>query len=261
MKLSAGFFLGLIILLAPAAQAKDQSLQEIVWPPSGTPVLKFNFNKVRQMGSSSGQRVYAIDMMAENLWTKKIDQAHFFLYLFDKSNVRIGEGWVSVTNAAPGETIKFQATVQASGAPASFALAPRSLPKELQSYLPQKTINITVNSVPQGATLKVDGVESGTTPKVVQITPGNHLLEFSKEGYNNGKFPLAVGTDDVSGGNVTYELGTSSHDTVELRDGSVLNGDLESVDAAEVVVRIGGTAQRFKRNQVKRILLIEREAP
>jgi hypothetical protein len=49
------------------------------------------------------------------------------------------------------------------------------------------------------------------------------------------------------------------HDTVELRDGSVLNGDLESVSATEVVVRVGGSMQRLNRNQVKRILLVERD--
>lgn len=88
---------------------------------------------------------------------------------------------------------------------------------------------------------------------------GKHLLEFSKEGFNVGKFPLEIGPDDTSGGSVSYELGTSAHDTVELRDGSVLNGDVESLSASEVLVRIGGSVQHFDRNQVKRILLVERE--
>jgi hypothetical protein len=39
----------------------------------------------------------------------------------------------------------------------------------------------------------------------------------------------------------------------------VLSGDLVSVNGMEVVVRIGGNAQTFDRNQVKRILLTERE--
>jgi ribosomal protein S1 len=58
---------------------------------------------------------------------------------------------------------------------------------------------------------------------------------------------------------VSYELGASAHDTVELRDGSVLSGDVESVSASEVLVRIGGNIQRFDRNQVKRIGLVPRE--
>jgi ribosomal protein S1 len=58
---------------------------------------------------------------------------------------------------------------------------------------------------------------------------------------------------------VSYELGASAHDTVEFRDGSVLSGDVESVSATEVLVRIGGNVQRFSRNQVKRIGLVPRE--
>lgn len=99
----------------------------------------------------------------------------------------------------------------------------------------------------------------GFTPKIVQVTPGKHTLEFSREGFNSGHFPLEITPDDVSGGSVSYELGASAHDTIELRDGSVINGDVESLSATEVVVRIGGSVQRFNRNQVKRIGLVPRE--
>jgi PEGA domain len=140
-------------------------------------------------------------------------------------------------------------------------IVPRSLPAELQAFLPPKTISITVNSVPQGAELKMDGAPAGTTPKIVQVTPGKHVLAFSKEGFNSGTFPLEITSDDVSGGSVSYELGTSAHDTLERRDGSVLSGDVQSMSATEVVVRIGGTSQHLSRNQVKRIVLIQRESP
>lgn len=194
-----------------------------------------------------------------NVWNKKIGKADFFMYVFDKGHSRIGEGYISLSNVAPGEVVKFQTSVLTDGTPVSVSLIPRALPAELQSYLPAKIVSITVNSVPQGAAVKVDGQEAGVTPKIVKVTAGKHLLEFSKEGFNVGKFPLEIGADDVSGGSVSYELGTSVHDTVELRDGSVLNGDVESVSATDVVVRIGGAPQHFSRNQVKRILLVERE--
>ena len=141
----------------------------------------------------------------------------------------------------------------------SLALAPRSLPDELQSFLPSKTMEVTVNSVPQGAELKVDGVAAGTTPKIVKITPGKHVLQFSKEGFNPGSFPLEMGSNDVSGGSVSYELGTSAHDTLELRDGSVLSGDLVSLTGMDVVIKLGGADQHVDRNQVKRILLVQRQ--
>jgi len=87
------------------------------------------------------------------------------------------------------------------------------------------------------------------------------MLNFDKEGFNTGKYPVEVSPDDVSGGNVTYELGTSSHDTIEMRDGSLLSGDLLSITDMDVVIRVAGNAQHLDRNKIKRILLVERDAP
>jgi hypothetical protein len=251
----------LLIVLIGAAIAKEPPVQIVVWPASGQPVLRFSFSKFRETGSSGKQHTYTSDVVAENLWGKRISRADFSLYLFDKDKVRIGEGWISISDVSTAQVLKFQITVQTSGNPISMALNPRSLPTELQSYLPPKTISITVNSVPQGATLKIDGTDAGVTPKIVQVGPGKHTLEFSKEGFNTGQFPMEIGPDDASGGSLSYELGASAHDTVELRDGSLLTGDVESVSATEVLVKIGGTVQHLSRNQVKRIGLVPRETP
>lgn len=254
--LSSSIFLFVIFVAA-----KDQPAQVVTWPQTGTPIIRFSFGKFKEIGSVGNQRTYMIDTTAENLWQKAISNANFALYLYDKDKVRIGEGWVSLTNVGPGQTVKFQTTIGTSGSPVSLSLDVRSLPAELRPAAPPKAISITVNSVPQGAALKVDGSEVGSTPKMIQVGPGKHQLEFSKEGFNSGKFPLEIGPDDVSGGSVSFELGTSAHDTIELRDGSVLNGDLESMSASDIVVRVGGNMQRYSRNQVKRILLVERDTP
>jgi hypothetical protein len=118
-----------------------------------------------------------------------------------------------------------------------------------------------VNSTPQGALLKLDGIEQGPTPRLISVGPGKHTLSFSKEGFTVGTFPLEIGPNDVSGGSVSYELGAASFDSIELRDGSVLNGDLVSISGMDVDVRVGGSIQHINRNQVKRIVLTEREAP
>jgi hypothetical protein len=251
----------LLLVFVGVSFGKEPPAQVIVWPASGQPVVRFSFGKFRESGSSGKQHSYNIDVTAENLWGKKISKADFSLYLFDKDKIRIGEGWISISDVAPAQVLKFQIFAQASGTPVSTILSPRSLPSELQSYLPPKTISITVNSVPQGGTLKVDGTEAGVTPKIIQVAPGKHILEFSKDGFNTGHFPLEITPDDASGGSVSYELGASAHDTIELRDGSVLSGDVESVSTSEVLVRIGGNVQRFDRNQVKRIGLVPREIP
>jgi len=63
-----------------------------------------------------------------------------------------------------------------------------------------------------------------------------------------------MSSHDASGESVSYELGRAAHDTIELRDGSVLFGALVSINGIRVQVRIGGNAQDFDQNQVKRIL-------
>jgi PEGA domain-containing protein len=240
--------------------AKDPPGQVITWPEQGPGILRFTFGKFKEVGSLGGQRTFVTDTTAENLWSKTIQNATFSLYLYDRNKVRIGEAMVNVSNIGPGETVKFQTTIASSGPPMSLTLSPRYLPKELGPAAPPRTISMTVNTVPQGATANLDGIEVGTTPKMVQVSVGKHLLEFKKEGFNAGRFPFEIGSEDVSGGSVSFELGTSAHDTVELRDGSVLSGDLVSISGMDVIIRIGGAEQHFDRNQVKRILFVQRQA-
>lgn len=238
-------FLTITIL---TATAKDQPFQIVSWPDSGQPVVRFTFSKFKDLGSAIGkERTYTAEVVADNLSDKTIS-GNFSLYVFDKGKARIGEGYINLTNVAAGETVKFQVTLSASGSPSSLAVATVAPP----------TVSITVNSSPQGATLTVDGKAAGTTPKIVDVAIGNHTLGFQKEGFNSGKFPLEITAHDTSGGSVTYELGNAAHDTIELRDGSVLEGDLVSVNGMQIQVRFGGNTQNFDRNQVKRILLTER---
>ena len=70
--------------------------------------------------------------------------------------------------------------------------------------------------------------------------------------------PLEVTADELPGGSVTVELGGLSRDTVELRDGSTLLGDVISMSMTEVVVRVDGKDQAIDRNQVKKVMLVER---
>jgi hypothetical protein len=252
--------IGGICLLALSAVAKDQPAQIMVWPEQGSPVIRFTFGKFKEVGSLGSQRTYVTETTAENLWSKRIPEANFILYLFDKNKVRIGEATLNVSNVGVGESVKFQTTIASSGPPASLSISARSLPKELGPLAPPKVVSLTVNTVPQGANAKLDGVDVGTTPKMVQVPVGKHTLTFAREGFNPGSFPFEIGPDDVSGGSVSFELGTSAHDTVELRDGSVLSGDVVSVSGMDVVIHIGGSDQKLDRNQVKRILFVQRQA-
>jgi PEGA domain len=230
--------------------AKDNPFQIVAWPDQGTPSLRFTFSKFKDVGGMGRERTFVTDTAVENLSSKTIASAIFSLYVFDKNKVRIGEGMINLSNVAANQTVKFQITLAASGTP-SFL--------EVSASNASRTVSITVNSVPQGALLKIDGKEVGTTPKIVEVTIGKHSLDFFKEGYNSGRFPLEITSRGASGGSVSYELGNSAHDTVELRDGSILTCDLISVSGMEIRVRLAGAEQTIDRNKVKRILLTERD--
>jgi hypothetical protein len=261
MKRSVSIFAPILFVLVAtfAAAGKDVPTQIINWPQTGSAVVRVTLGKFKEISSVAGQHNYLIDTTAENLWNKRISRLGFNLYLYDKNKIRIGDGWITIENVAPGQSVKFQTTVHALGTPASVELAVNSVPPELQPLAPPKRVSITVNSVPQGAVFSVDGTEAGITPKLVQLAVGKHSLAFSKEGFSTGTFPIEIGPDDVSGGSMSYELGTSAHDTVELRDGSVLSCDLVSVSGMEIRIKVAGTVQTFDRNKVKRIILTERD--
>jgi hypothetical protein len=239
----------LAILAASSLYAKDTPFQVLTYPDSGQPALRLTFFKFKEVASVGKEHTYVCDTVADNLSDKAMGNVTLNLYVFDKAKARIGDGYINLTNVAGGQTVKFQITLTASGIPASLSVAATA----------PHVVSMTVNSVPQGAILRVDGKEAGTTPKIVEVTIGKHMLEFTKEGFNSGKFPLEITARDASGGSVSYELGSAAHDTIELRDGSLITGDLVSVSGMQIQVRIGGNSQTFDRNQVKRILFTERD--
>jgi len=55
--------------------------------------------------------------------------------------------------------------------------------------------------------------------------------------------------------------GASAFDSIEMRDGSVLNGDLVSIEGMDVELRVGGTLQHVDRNKIKRVMLVVRSTP
>jgi hypothetical protein len=166
--------------------------------------------------------------------------------------VRIGQGTLQVADLDAGQAARMQFQFNSVGVPASLALSAK------KDMLGAKTIPLRVVSVPEGASLKVDGVDSGTTPVMVRLTVGTTQLALTKEGYTPGNTPVDVAADELPGGSITVELGGLSRDTVELRDGSVVLGDVVAMSMTEVVVRTDGKEQSFPRNQVKKMMLVER---
>jgi len=177
----------------------------------------------------------------------------FTVYLMDKNRVRIGDGQLQVSDIGPSQQVKVPFQVSSMGVPSSLSLSAK------KDMLAGKTIPMKVISVPPGAKLKVDGQDAGFTPVMVRLTVGSHTLAFSKEGYSPGSTPLEITPDELPGGSISFEMGGLSRDTVELRDGSVLQGDVISVSMTSVVMRVDGKDQTYSRNQVRKIMLVERE--
>lgn len=93
---------------------------------------------------------------------------------------------------------------------------------------------------------------------MARMTVGTHQLALTEEGYAPGNTPVDLSTEELPGGSITVEPGGLSRDTVELRDGSVVLGDVLSMSMTEVVVRTDGKEQTFPRHQVKKVMLVER---
>jgi len=244
----------LVFLITSAASvlAADTVL---TWPANGNDaILRFTVGKLRSVNSASGQSDYLGEALAENLSAKTIPSASFYLYLLDKSGKRVGEGYLEVTNLAAGQRAKIPVSVHAMGSFASMELQPQHLPSDE----PMK-VKIHITSIPSGASLKLDSQDSGVTPQVLPIAPGKHVLEFSKEGYATGSTPVEI-TENAMPGSVELELNALTLDTVVLRNGTVLLGNLTSVTDTGVNINVKGKPTKLERSRVARIVLGQRRS-
>lgn len=221
----------------------------VPWPSADHPKLKVTFSKFDRTGVADGQNIYTSNVTVQNVSDSAMPRSLFTVYINDKNNVRIGLGKIQIPQIAPYQSQKGQINFSVAGIPAGVTL------------LAGKTIPLRVISTPPGATLKIDGENAGTTPRVFDFTIGSHTLEFAKDGYAPGSTTLDVTSDQLPGGSITLELGGLSVDTIELRNGTVLQGDVLSMSMTEVLIGIEGKVQKYERNQVKRMMLVEREAP
>lgn len=243
----------LILLFLAVASLCFAADTVLVWPTDGAAQLKFTVGKLNQIKSYSGQADYVADVTVANVGTKTVPFASFYVYLLDKKGNRVGEGYIEVSNVAAGQQVKVPLTAHAMGSIASMQLQAQHVPSNEPKKIPMR-----VTSVPAGAAFKVDGQDAGFTPATVSLVPGQHTLEFSKEGYAVGN----TAVDVIAGtplGAVDFQLAGLAQDTVVLRDGTSVNGDVTSVTLSSVVVKVKGKARTFDRNQVAKVLFVERK--
>jgi len=237
----------LFFLLVEAASCIGQASFPITltWPPE-SPTVKFVFAKYQQSGFVNGQGIFLSDVTVQNLSDQPMPKSIFTVFVMDKDGVRIGRGLLRLPDIPATQTTRSQIQFSVAGTPDGLKL------------LSGRTIPLTVVSVPPAANLKIDGQDAGITPKIVDFSIGAHVVELSKEGYATATSPLDIGSDEAPGGSVSFELGGLSKDTVQLRDGTVVLGDVLAMSMTSVTMRIEGKDQKYDRNQVKKIILVER---
>jgi sRNA-binding regulator protein Hfq len=257
------FLLAAISLLAAAPPVfgkdkKDKPEPSLVmlWPDSADARIKLTFGKFVQLASYKGQLSLESQVLIENVSGKRIPLASFTVYLLDKDKIRIGNGNLSFADLDAGQQAKLAFQVFSLGIPSTLSLAARNDPSGIPTSL--RTVPLNVISTPPGAAIKVDGRDAGITPTTIRLSVGNHVLAFSKEGYSSGSTPVDIKPDEGLGGSISFELGGLSRDNVELRNGIVLEGDVISMSMTDVVVRVDGKDQIVPRNQVSKMILVER---
>ena len=225
----------------------------IDWP-ANNPTLKLTFSQFQDMGSYGGKMTLTSQVLVQNLTGKAMARASFKVSLMDRKNVRVGDGLLVIGDLDSGQSAKVQFQCNSVGQPASLTISAYNAGGAPNSRL----IPITIVSVPPGAALKVDDHDVGFTPATVRVLSGTHNLELSKDGYAVAKTPLDVNPDEAPGSSITITLGGLDNDTIELRDGAILKGDVMSMSLESVVIKVNGQDQTFDRNKIKKIFLVER---
>jgi hypothetical protein len=166
-----------IFILAVLAWPKEKKEPAVTmfWPDAGSPTLKLWFGKFVQTAEYAGQKTLICEVVVENVSQKRIPAASLTVRMLDKSNVRIADSVLNITDLGPGESSKIPLQVYAAGMPATLSLVGVNDSAGVPTSL--KTIPLKVISVPSGANLKIDGKDSGVTPKVVPLRVGAHTLE------------------------------------------------------------------------------------
>lgn len=268
MKNSRQVLLLILVLLcvtwAEAKQNKKEDKQQsvdlsILWPPNAAaPNMKITFAKIQKLAEYNGQNSLNAEVTVQNLSETPISRASFTVYFYDSQKVRIGQSSLLIEDVKAGASAKYPLQFFCVGLPASLELHASND----ANGIPRATKNVPLRviTVPPGATLKVDGQRSeGLTPKLVYLAIGTHTLEVSKEGYATGSTPVEIAGDELPGGSITIEMGGLLRDTVELRDGTILLGDVLSMSLTDVDMRVDGVDKKIERNQVKKMILVERE--
>jgi len=245
------------VLLAISSTILFAADSALDWPAE-KPVLHFEIGRFNKAGSFGNRNVFNIDVVTKNVSAARISYATFHLYLLDARKTRIAEHWITLTNLQPGATVKSVITSQVVGMPVEFSVAADRLPQELAYLNGPQTVSVTIETIPSGANLMVDGTAAGKSPVTMSVAVGSHVIALSKDGYPGDSATITVAANQAAGKTYSFELSGALHDTVELRDGTIISGEVVAMNESEVVVQTSDGQQRYVRALVKRVSFVEK---
>lgn len=122
--------------------------------------------------------------------------------------------------------------------------------EDVQLELSAAKVMLTVNAVPEGATVEVDGKELGETPLEAKLSCGERVVTVSKDGYKPVEKKVELGSEDQT---LDVELPVDAYGTLEVtvEPEGVIKLDGERVGA--------NTATMAKVGIGKHVLTVERD--
>lgn len=248
----------LVFSLCLCVVAKDKKII-LPWPPD-KPLIEVTFGDISLNGSWAGKASnYVVDVEIENISNGAFPTSDLTLVYYDKHDAIVGNVSLYIgQRLEPHQKMKQQISFTAVSKPARVAFGVKNIVFSENRRLAVHAVSMTFRSVPEGANIDIDGQKLGVTPKVLRVPEGSHLLLLTKAGYNKAEYPFEVRAEDSNGGSVEVEL-PSSNDIIEMRDGSAVSGDIESVTWETVRVMTGDKKIDIPRNLVKRIIFVQRQ--
>jgi hypothetical protein len=150
------------------------------------------------------------------------------------------EEYVTSATVEPGKTVLVHAALREGGTVTPTTAVP---PTSVATSPPRQNGSVAVTSVPNGATVTLDGIYQGTTPVIVpEVLPGNHNISLSYPGYASWEQTISVGSSQTFAVNANLALSTgepeSTGSLTVVTDPAgasvVVDGDVKGVSPATI---------------------------
>jgi PKD repeat protein len=151
------------------------------------------------------------------------------------------------TTVEPSQTILVQAVLQKGGADTATTTTPATT---ATTAPPQQNGSVAVTSVPNGASVTLDGTYKGTTPVIIpDVLPGNHEISLTYPGYAPWNQQISVGSAQTTAINANLVMSTepaaSTGSLTVVTDPAgaqvSIDGDIKGVSPATIPGLSSGT--------------------